>query len=134
MSNFGKNLLALRKSARLTQKELAEKLGVNVHTFIGYETAGYEPKFKTLVKISKYFGVSIDDLIREKSTDTESKIKAKQALVESVLALPPERIRLLGMLTQMAGEIGTTPIEGGGTQYNLAFTVKPKDGTEAEDG
>ena len=133
-NTFGKNLSALRKAARLTQKEVAEKLGVNVHTFIGYETAGREPKYDLLIKIADFFGVSIDDLIRGKSTNKTEIDNAKKALIESVLALPPERVHLLAMLTQTAGEVGATPVEGGGTQYNLTFTIKPKNDSEQPKG
>ena len=73
MTAFGKNLSRLRKSARLTQKELAEKLGINVNTFIGYETAGREPKFETLIKIADFFGVSTDELLKPRSNDTANK-------------------------------------------------------------
>ena len=133
-NTFGKNLSALRKAARLTQKEVAEKLGVNVHTFIGYETAGREPKYDLLIKIADFFGVLVDDLIREKSTEKTGNDEAKRALIESVLALPPERLQLLAMLTQTAGEVGARPTEGGGTQYNLTFTVTPKNNSEQSKG
>ena len=133
-NTFGKNLSALRKAARLTQKEVAEKLGVNVHTFIGYETAGREPKYDLLIKIADFFGVLVDDLIREKSTEKTGNDEAKRALIESVLALPPERVRLLAMLAQAAVGVGATPVEGGGAQYNFAFTIKPKNNSEQPKG
>ena len=134
-TTFGNNLIALRKNKGLTRQAFADLMNVPVTTIAGYETAGREPKFKTLIKISKYFGVSIDDLLQKKIPSVLEMIDPKkQALVESVLALPPERLQLLAMLTQTAGEVGATPVEGGGTQYNLTFTVTPKNDSEQSKG
>lgn len=41
----------LRKAARLTQREAAEKLGINVHTFGSYERGDRAPDYKTMDRI-----------------------------------------------------------------------------------
>lgn len=64
-SIFGKNLQALRQAYGLTQKELADKLGINLYTFIGYEKTDREPRYSTLIDVADFFGVSVDDLIRQ---------------------------------------------------------------------
>ena len=125
LTGFQKNLILYRKAADLTQKELAEKLNVSPTTLAGYENAGKEPKISTLIKIADFFGVSTDDLIREKSTDKVENGKAKQALIKSVLALPPERINLLATLVQVAENAMGTPIEGGGTRTIITVDNVP---------
>ncbi|WP_262711312.1 XRE family transcriptional regulator [Luteibaculum oceani] len=53
----------LRKRRGLTQTALAEHLELSRTTLIGYEK-GVQPPFPTLIKISEYFKVSLDALIR----------------------------------------------------------------------
>lgn len=50
----------LRKEAGFTQKQLADKLGVNTVTISRYETGDRNPKFDKLKKLSELFLVSID--------------------------------------------------------------------------
>ena len=57
------NLKKLRTSCNLTQKEMADKLGMNQQTYANYETGRREPDFDTLKEIASYFNVSIDFLL-----------------------------------------------------------------------
>jgi len=68
-SVFGDNLMSLRKKAAMTRKEFADKMNLPVTTIQGYETAGREPNFDKLIRIADFFGVSVDDLIRESISD-----------------------------------------------------------------
>ena len=63
MSNFSENLKSLRMETGLTQKQLAQNLGVLERTVSYWERGERECDFSTLVKIAKFFNVSIDDLI-----------------------------------------------------------------------
>ena len=53
----------LRKERKLTQKELAEKLGIGESTYCGYENFSREPSYELLIKIADFFGVSLDYLL-----------------------------------------------------------------------
>ena len=53
-------LLALRKNKGLTQKEVAEYLGISRQAYANYETGNREPDVNTLKKLSELFNVSID--------------------------------------------------------------------------
>lgn len=56
-------LKTLREQNNLTQREFAEKLSVS-HGAIGmWETGKRDPDIETLIKMSDFFGVSIDYLI-----------------------------------------------------------------------
>lgn len=65
MSEFGNRLKKLRRDADITQKQLAEILGV-VQTAVGkYECLpNAYPSVESLIKIADYFHVSIDYLLR----------------------------------------------------------------------
>ena len=59
-SIFANRLKQARKSAELTQLQLAERLGVARITLTQYERAVNEPNFSMLVKIAKLLNVSLD--------------------------------------------------------------------------
>lgn len=71
ISIFSKNLRKLRKKNKLTQKELANYLNISQSTIAMYESGKREPDSNTLIKISKFFSVPIDDLLKDK---TDSKL------------------------------------------------------------
>ena len=60
---FGDRLKELREENGLTQKSLAEILGVSTSTLVKYERNEREPKYGNLMEISDYFDVSIDYLL-----------------------------------------------------------------------
>lgn len=64
---FNENLKKVRKSKGLTQKALAEKLGVALSTVAMWETGSRQPDYQMLNKIAEFFGVSFDDLLEDKS-------------------------------------------------------------------
>ena len=87
LSTFGKNLSRLRRLAGLTQKQLAEKLEIPVNTLAGYENAGRDPKISTLIKVSDYFNVSVDDLIK-KNAENDVQLNMEQGVL--TVSIPNE--------------------------------------------
>ena len=63
VENLGINIQFLRKKRKLKQDEMPDLLGVGRSTWSNYENGLTEPDLKTLMNISKFFGVSIDDLL-----------------------------------------------------------------------
>jgi len=61
--NFPQRLKMLREEAGLTQKQLAEKLGVSRGTIGMYEIGQRDPDTETLQKLSDIFRVSVDYLL-----------------------------------------------------------------------
>lgn len=64
-----------REMVGLSQKELAEKIGVAPNTFHGYESGKHDPKSNLLAEISRICGVSVDFLLgleERQSTPTSS--------------------------------------------------------------
>ncbi len=60
---FKDRLRSARKSANLTQKEVAERLGITESTYCGYETGKREPDVLKIKAIASLLGVSGDYLL-----------------------------------------------------------------------
>lgn len=73
---FGEKLKEIRKDIGITQKELANKIGVKRTTVAGYETKGKEPSYQTLIKIARALDCSLDYLLGYVE-ENEEKIKSK---------------------------------------------------------
>ena len=66
----------LRKEHRLTQKELAKKVGVRRETIVFLEKGKYNPSLLLAYRIAKVFGKKIEDVfIFEDSTKNHKKEK-----------------------------------------------------------
>ena len=63
MSEHLKRLKELRLTKGISQKEIAEHLGITVAAYSLYERGNREPKIAILRKIAEYYDVSIDDLL-----------------------------------------------------------------------
>lgn len=62
--SFGSKLKALREEKNLTQKELAEKLGVTLKTISNYETKDMRPRTQEMFeKVADFFDVDINFLL-----------------------------------------------------------------------
>ena len=53
----------LRKARGITQKQLAEALGVTIRTITNYENGTREPNIATLITLARFFECSIDYLV-----------------------------------------------------------------------
>jgi transcriptional regulator with XRE-family HTH domain len=60
---FAKNLRFLRKKIGFTLAEIEDRTGFKVSTWSSYENANSEPDFNTLINISKFLGITIDDIL-----------------------------------------------------------------------
>ena len=61
----GKFIALKRKQKNLTQEQLAEKLNVSRQTISKWESDSTSPDLESIVKISRIFHVSLDDLLKE---------------------------------------------------------------------
>ena len=62
---FGEKLLQLRRDGKLSQEDLAEKLGVSRQAVSRWENEGVLPDCGNLLEISRLFGVSTDYLLHD---------------------------------------------------------------------
>lgn len=78
------NLLELRQSHDLTQKQLCESLNIGRSTYSYFETGSRIPDVETLLLIAQYYNVSLDELITGSSP---SHTKKKSGAEDSDISL-----------------------------------------------
>lgn len=78
---LGKRIKELRNKYKLTQSNLAERLGVTVSSIAAYENNSRQPSYEVLIKMADVFKVTIDSLLLDRSQD-----------IVDVTGLSPEHI------------------------------------------
>lgn len=84
---LGKRIKELRNKYKLTQTELAEKVGVTKSTVAAYENDSRQPSYEVLIKMAAVFRVSIDSLLLDRSE-----------LILDAHGLTEEQLDILGIL------------------------------------
>ena len=98
MSIFSENIRFLRAQKNLSQQELADKVSMSRVRYSKYEDGRSEPPYELLIRISKYFNVSIDLLLT---------VDIRKYPLEEVLKLPDNRI----VLPVVVDQLGNNSIE-----------------------
>ena len=70
MVNFGIKLKQLREAQKMSQKQLADRLGVAPNSVSAYESGTRYPSFETLIKIAGMFHVTTDYLLGQERRHT----------------------------------------------------------------
>src|SRR4030066_69883 len=65
--SFGRNLATFRKEKGLTQEDLVKKSGVAISQIRRYEADKSSPTLKVITRLAKALGVSIDELVFDKT-------------------------------------------------------------------
>ena len=68
--SFSEKLHELRVSRNISQKELAESLGVAQSSINYWEKGQRDPSITMVKKLADYFGISVDDFLSDEKTDT----------------------------------------------------------------
>lgn len=90
MVDFGNNLKELRLKHKMTQKELANKIGVTKSVVSYYELQERSPSPEVLIKLSRIFHVTTDYLLgieHTHSIDVSNLSSDELALVEQLIRL-----------------------------------------------
>jgi transcriptional regulator with XRE-family HTH domain len=97
LSYFGQRLKQLRTEARLTQAELAERLGVGQSYIAAIERAerGKQPTLSFVLSVYRLFGVGVDNLLGIDRVPLESPPTELETLPPEVRAPIEEMIRQL---------------------------------------
>lgn len=106
MTDFGKNLSAIRKQRQLTQLELANFLEVQPRMVGRWEQGQAKPQFDYVIKLAQILEVSIDQLAfgeqgREKAV-FDIKNKRLKELCKQADSLKPEDQEVICRLMDMA--------------------------------
>lgn len=63
--NFGQKLQSSRVAKHLTQQKIADDFFITRQTISSWENGNSYPDIMTLIKLSDYFGFSMDEVLRE---------------------------------------------------------------------
>ena len=74
MTLLAHNLKAIRKKLNHTQKTLARQLDVGFRSYVRYEAGERDAPLRVLVKMSKFGGVSLEQLLTKSITLEELKV------------------------------------------------------------
>lgn len=66
--NIGSNLKIVRKRKKMSQEEVASALGLTRSTYSGYENGVAQPSIESLILISDFYNVPIDELVKKDLT------------------------------------------------------------------
>ena len=80
--SFGKNLAKLRKQRGLTQEELVKLSGVGISQIRRYEAGKSTPSLDATIRLVKALGVSIDEMVFDKTTAIASNNIIDRELLE----------------------------------------------------
>ena len=69
--DFTERLKTLRKQANLTQKEMAEIIGISQPAYGDWERGVKKPSHENLIKIAKFYGVTTDYLLEGKNDNDD---------------------------------------------------------------
>ncbi|RYM34733.1 helix-turn-helix domain-containing protein [Brumimicrobium glaciale] len=101
------NLKLLRKNRKKSQEDVAQELGLTRSSYSGYENGVAEPGIENLVKMSKFYRIPLDDLLKKNMVDlTESDWEAIEKGVYADV-----KGRKLRVLTAMVSETNDDVIE-----------------------
>ena len=113
---FNEKLQELRKSRSLTQEELAEALFVSRTAISKWESGRGYPNLDSLKEISRYFSVSIDELICSKEILSAAEDEKKE-YIDKYLSLICSTLDILLALLLFL------PIFGNGTDWPASVTL-----------
>ncbi|MBE7106401.1 MULTISPECIES: helix-turn-helix domain-containing protein [Bacillus cereus group] len=71
---FGQRLRELRNKKNMSATALGKALGIAQTTISNWENSGAEPNYEMLVKISRFFGVSVDYLVGNDDDSNKNEI------------------------------------------------------------
>lgn len=98
---FAENLKFLRKRRKKSQMDLATDLEIARTSLAGYEK-NVQPPFRTLIKISEYFNISLDALIKYK-LDALSEFQLSQIEKGFDVDVTGKKLRLLTITVDSKG-------------------------------
>ncbi|OLA37477.1 helix-turn-helix domain-containing protein [Phascolarctobacterium succinatutens] len=96
-------LKELRRSAGITQKELASSLGIAQPTLSGWETDRFQIDYDNLVKLADFFGTSIDYILG-RSVDEQTTVcnsSPKKEPYNNKPAVRSDEEKLLGVYNSL---------------------------------
>ena len=100
---FGENLKAIRKSKKMSQEQLAEKLNVSRQSVSKWETGDAFPEMNHILELCKLFSCKINDLVHTDMSDISS---LDEEIIMRVVKFNEEKQKKVRTLSNVIGLIG----------------------------
>ena len=98
-NNLGKIIIELRNKNNYTQKDLAEKLNVSDKAISRWETGASIPHVEMLVRISKLFKISLQDLIVSAAQSDETDDELVEDIIKEFTKRDKDKTTLIKILS-----------------------------------
>ena len=103
---FGDNLKQIRKSKKISQEELADKLGVSRQSVSKWETGENYPTMQNIVCLCDIFRCKMNDLVHESFEDIDFMDKEIKMSVVKLNEEEQKRMKTLSKILYLIGRIG----------------------------
>ena len=100
---LGEKIITLRKTQKLSQGDLAEKLNVSRQSVSKWETDASVPELNKLIMISNLFNVSLDELVK---SDVDSSAKQTERHTDVYHNNQYNTHKIIGILMLFVGILG----------------------------
>ena len=103
---FGDNLRNLRKSKKISQEELAEKVKVSRQSVSKWETGEAYPEMNNILELCKIFHCNINDLVNDNMVDLDSLDENVKMSVVKLKKEKQNQIKVISKILSLIGKIG----------------------------
>jgi len=100
---FGDNLKTIRKSNKISQEQLAEKVGVSRQSVSKWENGEAYPEMHNILQLCKIFNCKINDLVHTEMSDISS---LDEEIIMNVVKFNQEKQKQVKTLSNVIGLIG----------------------------
>ena len=103
---FGDNLKAIRKHNKMSQEQLAEKVGVSRQSVSKWENGEAYPEMHNILQLCKIFNCKINDLVHTEMSDISS---LDEEIIMNVVKFNEEKqkkVKTLSNIIELIGKIG----------------------------
>ena len=128
--DFGNQIKNIRKKENLTQEQFALKLNVSRQTVSNWENNKNLPDIEMLILISNVFNVSLDELIKEDTTNNnltkkiiEDGSETRRAQFNMITSIVGGGLLLLGILLLVVKGMSVEYIDADGVLHENFFLV-----------
>ncbi len=90
MNFFTDRLKTLRKEKKLTQKELAEQIGIKQNSYSDWETGKNEPSLENIIKLTKIFDTTADELLGIDKSVSSNWMHGIKTTITKILDIPKD--------------------------------------------
>ena len=115
---FGDNLKSIRKSKKMSQEDLAERVNVSRQSVSKWETGEAYPEMNNILELCKIFNCKINDLVHKDMSDISSLDEEIVMKVAKLNEKKQKQVKVLSHTISLIGKIGSIVLK-----VAIAFVV-----------